>query len=120
MDENRITGAAKELGGKIQGKVGDVTGDNETAVKGKATELKGSAENIVGQAKDAVRGVADQASDLANEAIKKGREKFPEVEHAYRQSGDAAVQYAKESPLMFAVMAGALGYLLALVIHGRR
>jgi uncharacterized protein YjbJ (UPF0337 family) len=30
MDENRITGAAKELGGKVQGAVGDVTGDRET------------------------------------------------------------------------------------------
>ena len=97
-----------------------MTGAHETAVKGKATELKGSAENIVGQAKDAIRGVTDQAGDLANEAIKKGREKFPEVEQAYRQSGDAAVQYAKESPLMVVAMAGALGYLLALIIHGRK
>ncbi|MCJ2067200.1 CsbD family protein [Methylobacterium sp. J-088] len=35
MDENRITGAAKELGGKVQGKVGDAIGDRETQGKGR-------------------------------------------------------------------------------------
>ncbi|MCJ2137312.1 CsbD family protein [Methylobacterium sp. J-026] len=120
MDENRITGASKELGGKVQGKVGAAIGDRETQGKGKMTELKGSTENLVGQAKDAVRDVADQANDLAGEAIKKGRERFPEAEHAYRQGGEALSQYAKESPLIVVAMAGALGYLLALVIHGRK
>ena len=62
MDENRITGAAKEFGGKVQGAVGDVTGDRETQAKGAANEAKGNVENLYGQAKDAVRDVADQAS----------------------------------------------------------
>jgi len=120
MDENRITGAARELGGKVQGAVGDVTGDRETQAKGTANEAKGTVENLYGQAKDAVRDVAGQASDLADQAINRGRDALPEAERAYRQGGDAVAQYAKESPLMLAVMAGAIGYLLAMVIHGRR
>ena len=120
MDENRITGAAKEFGGKVQGKAGELTGDREIQAKGAANEAKGNVENLYGQAKDAVRNVADQTSDLASGAIKEGRERFPEAEHAYRQSSDALSQYAKTSPLVVVAMAGALGYLLALIIHGRR
>lgn len=120
MDENRITGAAKELGGKVQGAVGDVTGDHETQARGKANEVKGGAENLVGQAKDAVRDVAGQAGDLADRAINKGRDAFPEAERAYRQGSDTVTQFAKESPMVLAMMAGALGYLLAMVVHGGR
>lgn len=120
MDENRITGAAKELGGKFQVAVGDVTGDRETQARGKADEIEGTAENLVGQAKDTVRDVADRATGLAQDALRKGRDAYPEAELAYREGGDAISRHAKESPLALAAMAGALGYLLALVIHGRR
>ena len=120
MDENRITGAARELGGKAKGVVGDATGDRETKAKAKANEVEGTAENLYGQAKDAVRDVADRTGALAQDAIQRGRENFPEAERAYRQGGDAVAQYAKESPLVAIAMAGAIGYLLAMVIHGRR
>ena len=120
MDENRITGAAKELGGKVQGAVGDVTGDRETQAKGTANEAKGAVENLYGQAKDAVRDVADQAGGVAKDAIEQGRRSFPDAERTYRRGADTVTDYAKESPLMLAAMAGAIGYLLAMVIHGRR
>lgn len=120
MDENRITGAAKEFGGKVQGAAGDLVGDRETQARGRANEAEGTAENLYGQAKDTVRDVADRAGDLADRAVRSGREAFPDAERAYRQGGDAIAQYAKESPLALAVMAGAIGYLLALVVHGRR
>ena len=120
MDENRITGAAKEFGGKVQGAAGDLTGDRKTQARGKANEAQGGAENLVGQAKDTVRDVAGQAGDLADSALKKGHDAFPDAERAYRQGSDAVTQYAKDSPLTLALMAGAVGYLLAMVIHGRR
>ena len=120
MDEKRITGAAKEFGGRVQGAIGDVTGDRETRAKGTANEAEGNVENLYGQAKDALRDVADQASDLTQGALKQGRDAFPDAERAYRQGADTVTSYAKESPLMMAAMAGALGYLLAMVVHGRR
>ncbi|WP_156398942.1 CsbD family protein, partial [Methylobacterium sp. Leaf469] len=52
VDTNRITGAAKELGGKVQGAVGDLTGSNRDSVEGRAREAQGAAENLYGQAKD--------------------------------------------------------------------
>ncbi|KMO26372.1 general stress protein CsbD, partial [Methylobacterium variabile] len=48
VDTNRITGAAKELGGKIQGAVGDLTGSNRNSVEGRAREVRGTAENLYG------------------------------------------------------------------------
>ena len=120
INGDRVSGAAREFGGKVQGAVGNLTGDRETQAKGKANEVGGSVENLYGQAKDAVRDVADQAGDLARGALRQGRESYPDAERAYRQGAETVTQYAKESPLGLAVMAGAIGYLLALVIHGRR
>lgn len=120
IDGDRVSGAARELGGKVQGAVGDLTGDRETQARGRANVVGGSVENLYGQAKDAVRDVADQAGDLARGALKQGRESYPDAERTYRRGADTVTRYAKESPLGLAVMAGAIGYLLALVIHGRR
>ena len=120
MDENRITGAAKEFGGKVEGKAGNISGDRRTKAEGKATELKGKAETLVGHAKDSLSDVADQATEFAQSTLKQGRERFPGAERAYRQGNHALSSYAKEAPLLLAAMAGAIGYLLAMVIHGRR
>jgi uncharacterized protein YjbJ (UPF0337 family) len=120
IDGDRVSGAARELGGKVQGAVGGLTSDRETQARGRANEVGGSVENLYGQAKDAVRDVADQAGELARGALRQGRENYPDAERAYRQGADTVTQYARESPLGLAFMAGAIGYLLALVIHGRR
>jgi uncharacterized protein YjbJ (UPF0337 family) len=60
MDENRIEGGARNLGGKIQDAVGAVTGDMQTQVRGQANRAAGAAQNAFGQAVD---GVKDFASD---------------------------------------------------------
>ena len=67
VDTDRITGTAKELGGKVQGAVGDLTGSKRDAVEGRAREAQGTAENLYGQAKDAVRDGVDQVADTARE-----------------------------------------------------
>ncbi|MBE7202774.1 MAG: CsbD family protein [Parafilimonas terrae] len=120
IDGDRVSGAAREFGGKVQGAVGGLTGDRETEARGRANQVGGSVENLYGQAKDAVRDVADQASDYARGALRQGRESYPDAERAYRQGADTVTRYAQESPLGAALMAGAIGYLLAMVIHGRR
>ncbi|WP_156653236.1 CsbD family protein, partial [Methylobacterium sp. Leaf111] len=54
VDTDRITGAAKELGGKVQGTVGDLTGSKRDSLEGRAREAQGAAETLYGQAKDTV------------------------------------------------------------------
>ena len=60
MDENRIEGAARNLGGKIEDVAGAVTGDTATQARGQANRVAGAAQSAYGQAVDGVR---DFASD---------------------------------------------------------
>jgi uncharacterized protein YjbJ (UPF0337 family) len=55
-EQNQLEGMAKEVGGKIRGKVGDLTDNRSEQVKGKKTELKGRAQKKLG---DAERDVKD-------------------------------------------------------------
>ena len=52
MDENRITGTARNLGGKVEEGVGRVTGDAKTQVRGMADEAAGAAQDLYGKARD--------------------------------------------------------------------
>ncbi|WP_457108283.1 CsbD family protein [Methylobacterium sp. P5_C11] len=67
VDTDRITGAAKEIGGKVQGTVGDLTGSKKDSVEGRAREAAGHAENLYGQAKDTVRDAAEHVADTARD-----------------------------------------------------
>jgi uncharacterized protein YjbJ (UPF0337 family) len=59
MDENRATGTAKNVGGKIEEGVGRMTGNAQTQLKGQAKQVAGAAEDLYGQAKDATASFAD-------------------------------------------------------------
>lgn len=120
MDEKRVTGEAKKLGGKVESAVGDLTGDRETKAEGKTTELKGTAENIVGQAKDAVGDAAAQALDAAQDTLEHVRQRYPDAERVYRRGAAAARRHTQESPLGAILVAGIIGYLLALLLRSRR
>ena len=52
MDENRITGTARNLGGKLEEGVGRVTGDAKAQVRGMADQAAGAAQDLYGQARD--------------------------------------------------------------------
>ena len=56
MDNDRITGSAKNLGGKIKEAIGKVTGDKKIEVEGKADQVEGKAQNAIGGLKDTLRG----------------------------------------------------------------
>ena len=54
-EQNQLEGKAKELGGKVRGKVGDITDNRSEQLKGKKDELKGRAQNKLGDAERDVR-----------------------------------------------------------------
>jgi uncharacterized protein YjbJ (UPF0337 family) len=60
MDENRVEGAARNFGGRIQDAVGAVTGDAETQARGQVNRMAGAAQNAYGQAVDGVREFASE------------------------------------------------------------
>jgi uncharacterized protein YjbJ (UPF0337 family) len=59
MDENRVTGTAKNIGGKVEEGLGRIAGDAQTELKGQAKQVAGAAEDLYGQAKDAAAGFTD-------------------------------------------------------------
>ena len=59
MDEDRIDGAAKNIGGKIKEGFGKLVGDSKTETDGKADQVDGKVQNTWGGAKDTVRDAAN-------------------------------------------------------------
>jgi uncharacterized protein YjbJ (UPF0337 family) len=58
MDENRLEGTARNLGGKIQEGVGRATGDTKTKAEGLMNQAAGTAQDLYGQTADAARHTA--------------------------------------------------------------
>ncbi|KQO63298.1 MULTISPECIES: CsbD family protein [unclassified Methylobacterium] len=113
VDTDRIVGAAKEFGGKVQGAAGDLAGSSRTSAEGRYREAEGRAQDIYGQAKDTLRDVADNVSDYAGDAYERGG--------TYLRDGSRVVGHrVEENPFIALVIAGAVGYGLALLLHGRR
>jgi len=56
MDNDRVKGSAKNIGGKVKEGLGKATGDRKTEAEGKADQAKGKAQNTYGSAKDKLRG----------------------------------------------------------------
>ena len=53
MDEDRISGTARNVGGKIEEGVGRLTGDTRTQIQGKLDQAAGAAQDLYGQTADA-------------------------------------------------------------------
>jgi uncharacterized protein YjbJ (UPF0337 family) len=66
VDENRISGTARNIGGKMEENIGRATGDSKTQVEGVAKQISGSAQDMYGQARDAAFDMADTARDSAS------------------------------------------------------
>ena len=64
MNEDRVIGTARNLGGKAQEGFGRVTGDTKTQVEGAINQAAGAAQDLYGQA-------MESASDAA-EAVRRG------------------------------------------------
>lgn len=109
VDTDRITGAAREIGGKVQGAVGDLTGRHSDSVEGRLRETGGAAENLYGQAKDAVRHAADEAYDYAEDAYERGR-------RTVREGHERSAEW----PHVSLVVAGLVGFGLGLLVNARQ
>jgi uncharacterized protein YjbJ (UPF0337 family) len=63
MDENRLEGTAKNMGGKVEEGLGRVTGDTKIQAEGIAKQAAGTAQDLYGQARDTAVDVAAAARD---------------------------------------------------------
>lgn len=110
MDKDRITGAAKDAAGKVEGAFGRATGDTATEASGRAREAAGTVQNLYGQAKDAARDISDAASSFTQDATDAGRE-------VYRDGSRAVASAVQSQPLGALLVAGAVGFALALMLN---
>ena len=55
MNKDQVKGTAKETVGKVQEKVGEVTGNTNQQVKGMAKQVEGKTQKTVGDAKEMLR-----------------------------------------------------------------
>ena len=58
MDENRISGTARKVAGKVEEGLGRAAGDASSEFKGKLDEAAGAAQDLYGQTADAARQTA--------------------------------------------------------------
>lgn len=109
MNTDRIEGATRDIGGKVQGLVGRVTGSNQTHAEGLVNEAAGTAQNLYGQAVDGVRDASEAVTDFADRGSRyvQGRSRSLEKQ-------------VSQNPLTGVMIAGALGFVLGVVAMSTR
>jgi|SRR5689334_17352449 uncharacterized protein YjbJ (UPF0337 family) len=109
MDKDRIAGATKDFAGKVEGAAGDLAGDARTQASGRAREAAGAVQNLYGQAKDAAREAGEAAGNLAKDVYENSGDTI--------QSGTKAVaKTVRDNPLGSLLIAGGIGFALALMM----
>jgi uncharacterized protein YjbJ (UPF0337 family) len=63
MNDDRIEGAAKNIGGKIKEGAGKLFGDGKMEAEGKAEQVEGRVQNTVGGVRDTVDETLDRDDD---------------------------------------------------------
>ena len=117
---------ADQVSPAVEGRMAQTRGPSANPQRGgSATQGERTAEGVVGQATAAVRNVAESASDLAQgtyergaRSVREGLDRYPEAGR-YLSEGSRAVSHPiEQNPLLAILAAGAVGYLLAYLIHG--
>jgi uncharacterized protein YjbJ (UPF0337 family) len=109
MDKDRIAGSAKDFTGKVEGAVGNMAGDARTEAQGRLREATGAAQNLYGQAKDAARDATDAAIGYAKDSYEKSGDTF-------RDGSQAIAKSVQDNPLGSLLIAGGIGFALALLM----
>jgi uncharacterized protein YjbJ (UPF0337 family) len=109
MDTDRFAGSAKDFAGKVEGTVGDIAGDAKTQAAGRVREATGTAQNLYGQAKDAAREATDATVSYAKDAYENSGDTF-------RDGSQAITKKVQENPLGSMLIAGGIGFALALLM----
>ena len=94
MDENRITGTARNVDGKVQEAAGKLTGNAKLQAQGAVNQAAGDIEDLYGQAKDA-------AADVAQS-----------VQQGAKVADDLFRRFIEERPYTTAIAALALGWVI--------
>ena len=108
MDKDRIAGATK-FAGKVEGAAGNLAGDARMQASGRAHEAEGTVQNLYGQAKDAARDAGEAAVNYAKDALDNSGETL-------RDGSKAMAKTVQDNPLGALLVAGGIGFALALLM----
>jgi len=108
MDKDRIAGSAQDIVGKLEGTVGDIAGDAHSSASGRFREAAGKVQNMYGQAKDTARDAADTITSSAKQAANSD---------IVRDGSQAVAKVVQDNPLGSLIIAGAIGFALALLLR---
>jgi uncharacterized protein YjbJ (UPF0337 family) len=86
MDEYRVAGTTRNIGGKAQEGFGRVVGDAQTQAEGVVNQIRGTAQDLYGQARDSASQFADDATDAGRRAAVVGRRAASSVESTLRDA----------------------------------
>ena len=64
MDEHRVAGTAKNIGGKVEEGFGRLAGDMKSQVQGQVKQVQVAAEDLYGQAKDTAGELTDVVRNI--------------------------------------------------------
>jgi uncharacterized protein YjbJ (UPF0337 family) len=134
MDRDRVAGSVRKLGGKVEKAAGELTGDEELEARGFVDEAAGTVQNAIGRTKDVARDYIDQADEYVGSArdaagrfvargkryVDEGFDGLPDPGEAFERGRTVVGREIQDNPLAALMIAGAVGYGLALLIHGRR
>jgi uncharacterized protein YjbJ (UPF0337 family) len=109
MDKDRIAGSAKDIAGKVEGAAGDIAGNAQTQAAGRAREAAGTVQNLYGQAKDAARDAGDAAASYAKDAYQNSGDNL-------RDGTQIVAKKVQDNPLGALLIAGGIGFALALLM----
>jgi uncharacterized protein YjbJ (UPF0337 family) len=109
MDKDRISGTAKEFGGRVEGAVGEMAQDAKTQASGRAREASGTVQDLYGQAKDAARDATDAAVNMAKDA-------YAGSGDTLRDGSQAMAKTVRDNPLGALLVAGGIGFALGLLM----
>src|SRR3981081_1400809 len=109
MDKDRIAGSAKDFAGKVEGAAGNMAGDAKTQASGRAREAEGTVQNLYGQAKDVAREATDAAVTYA-------KSDYDNSGDTFRDGSEALAKKVQDNPLGALLIAGGIGFALALLM----
>jgi ElaB/YqjD/DUF883 family membrane-anchored ribosome-binding protein len=105
----------------------DHEADASTAEEQQGQPGQGSTEHVLDQVREALNDVAGSASETVGNVHSRGEryvrqagERYPQAQRYVRESQSLVTQYTAGNPLLSLVMAGAIGYALAWMIHRER
>jgi uncharacterized protein YjbJ (UPF0337 family) len=110
MNEDRVVGTAKNIGGQVEEGIGRATRDYKTQAEGRISQAAGAAQDLYGQARDAAEDLYGQARDAAEEAAKAVQERAAPLEQTLRST-------IEDRPYTAVFTALAIGWILGRMGH---